>query len=547
MVYNILNSTRSLYKHLCPAIKEYLGSGQSKPSKTLLFGAYDKRMTLKGFNDFNVLIDLPYFDWEGVEQDRNWWWQLQALPFLNWCVDAYFLLDPGQQKQALTFSQESLLQWYKKASGNKNSPLVWHDHASAFRLRNLVRWLSFLSVNDLVKELVSHESDGIIMSLVKQHVNFLCEANNYSRHTNHGFDQMLILYTVSLLWLKTDYLYDAGNLACARLLDELDFAFTDQGVHKENSPGYQKFMLSRLKQLQTLEYWGDQVCFKAAKKKIQSCKYFLSVITMPNGELPMIGDTTGHDRGILLESEIFFEVLDFSKSGYFIVRGLSETRKAFHMVFKCTHLSDYHRHDDDLSIHLFYGSEVILGDGGLLYYHESDKKRKFLRSAHAHTTVFPKAIPAARKHAMLSRKPLVYSQGNYSVVGETSAYGGIIRRTIHFDQLAQGLFSITDELVEPVENMGMLLINFILPTVNEWRTEDNATNMFTEKHQINIRLQDSCKHIKVAKGWHNNFLESAILSEKYGKLVDTVRVCCLCPVRDTVASQITTQISILPL
>ena len=69
-------------------------------------------------------------------------------------------------------------------------------------------------------------------------------------------------------------------------------------------------------------------------------------------------------------------------------------------------MSNYHRHDDDLSIYFFYNDELILGDCGLYSHEEDDVDRKFIRSYKAHCVPFVKDALPRRRREDLSEQPL---------------------------------------------------------------------------------------------------------------------------------------------
>ncbi|MFP3398713.1 heparinase II/III family protein, partial [Brevibacterium sp. SIMBA_078] len=78
------------------------------------------------------------------------------------------------------------------------------------------------------------------------------------------------------------------------------------------------------------------------------------------------------------------------------------------------HLSNYHRHDDDLSLHLFFDNVIILGDGGLGSYNENDEKRKILRSNIVHNAPYIMHVDPIRSEALLeeNKKPRLYISGS---------------------------------------------------------------------------------------------------------------------------------------
>lgn len=453
-------------KKVIVQIAEYdLKNNNSQTDFKNLKNALNGRLILKDFGEFESELDLTTFDWLNGSSDRNWWWQIQGFPFLNWFIGSYELSTNEEKRAINEFIKKSVFNWVEKSEQDIKSPLLWHDHATAFRLRHLVRWINFLILNDLYEDYISIEEQKTLLDLVQKHIEFLNIEENYSKHTNHGFDQMLIVYTVSLLWLNVNYITEAGELAEKRLEEELDFAFTHQGVHVENSPGYQKFMFSRIELLTKLKELGDTKLSKKAFDLIQRTKKFLEIITMPNGFIPMIGDTKGDDKGLnsTLSEQIKF--YDYSESGYYIAKGLTTDDKAVHLVFKCAHMSSYHRHDDDLSFHLFYDDEVIFGDGGLGFYQEKDARRVFLRSPQAHNTVFPLGIDAIRVPTELKAKPTMKVLEPGLIIAETSIYGGRLQRMLDIRNIKDSKIIIEDRWLElPELNSDIYFnINFFIP------------------------------------------------------------------------------------
>lgn len=461
-----------------------LKKNDSKLDLENLHSAISGKLILKGFGEFESELDLTTFDWVNGSSDRNWWWQIQALPFLNWFIGCYKIITNEEKVTINKFIKKSVFNWIEKSKQDIKSPLLWHDHATAFRLRHLVRWINFLVLNNLYQDYISLEEQKILLDLIQKHIEFLNFEENYSKHTNHGFDQMLIVYTVSLLWLNVNYLTEAGELAEIRLEEELDFAFTHQGVHVENSPGYQKFMLSRIELLTELKELGDDRLSKKAFDLIERAKKFLEVITMPNGYIPMIGDTKGDDKGLQAQLSENIEFYDYSESGYYTAKGLASDGKAVHLVFKCAHMSNYHRHDDDLSFYLFYDDEVIFGDGGLGYYQEKDERRIFLRSPQAHNTVFPLGIDAIRVPNELKAKPTMKVLEPGLVVAETSMYGGRLQRVLDIRNLKDFEMIIQDSWLElPELNSDITFkINFFIPKEIDIKYLNDECRFFTSKN-----------------------------------------------------------------
>lgn len=465
-------------------------SGKSRKEYTNLNNAINRVISTNRFDDVNILFSD--FDWLNGYDDRNWWWEVQALPFLNWFVNSYELMSEDERKTSILFVKKSLLNWMDKESiKNYNSPLIWHDHASSFRLRNIVNWINFLVINNLYLDLVTPYEQLLILQMVDKHLFFLEEDKNYSKFTNHGFDQMMIVYEISLMWSKNSILNKIGNLAKCRLQEEFDYAFTDEGVHVENSPHYQKGMISRVKSLISYKNIGDNEISGNAQQLLEKTNKFLNVITMPNGYLPLIGDTVNKTIGINdIPSHVKY--YDYSKSGYYIAKGLAKNGKVIHLIFKCSHISRYHRHDDDLSIHLYYDNEVIFGDGGLGFYQEIEQKRKFLRSPAAHNTIYPIGISAVRDPELLQHKPTMKVLEPGLVLATTSMYGGVLQRIIDIRNINNKEIIVKDKWLEmPSQDTMLCMINFFIPKKIDAKKLSNKHISFDiGDENINIIIND---------------------------------------------------------
>ncbi len=423
-------------------VKNEIGGKNTLAKQSLKKTVYDNEVTIKSFDDSN--IDFLSFDWCSIERDRNWWWQMQALPFMDWFSRSHLLFEDNEQESMFDYCISSLLQWNNQEKFSAESPLRWHDHATAYRLSHLVNWLVVVSsLKPLRSKLISLEPELGLSSILSQHVDWLSQEENYSKHTNHGFDQAMAIFSLGLLTGKKFWL-DKIKLAEARLVDEVRFAFTEEGVHKENSPGYHVFMMRRLENLVRLEQLGETTVGAEARKIQEGAERFLEAITLPDGTLPMVGDTRGGEKGKLIEIPKGPVVYDFSKSGYVIVKGLYES-KPYYLLFKNCHDSNYHRHDDDLSICLFYNDSMFLGDGGLGFHKEDDPKRKLLRSSSAHNVPLLFGKRAARKNDSLHSMPRIRVELN-KVVGISWAHGYKIKRVIDFSRISEGCVDVIDKL-----------------------------------------------------------------------------------------------------
>lgn len=487
------NSLDELCKHFNPIFLSIgLKCTPSIQSKYILDKLNNGIVTAKGFDDLSV--SLQDFDWVNGVENRSWWWQIQALPYLNNFVDAATVVTSIENETYFHLTKKLIFSWIEKSSRNKISPLAWHDHASAYRLRNIVRWIAHIHNENLIRFLTLEEKNSLL-EIILEHVHWLGEEENYSKHTNHGFDQMLILYRTCLVFSTPDFLSKIKALSKNRLLDELSFSFTDQGVHKENSPGYQQFMLSRIKELVKLSDLGDIDVSDQAQRLIDRAEEFLRAITLPNNKIPIIGDTQSIRSTSLIpvrkQCTPYIDIFDYSQSGYIILRGINIYHDEFHFLFKSSHLSSYHRHDDDLSIHWYVNDEVIIGDSGLFSHEEKEHKRMYMRSPFAHSAPFITNTIPERTPNLLQSLPSCYIDKNKKYIKASStAFDGIkIERIVDYSKILFNSISIEDT-VKSITNEA-LCINFIHPEQNQKLiVKNNRVFLKSEKNQTTIECDD---------------------------------------------------------
>ena len=480
---------------------------------------FDKQLfEAKSFEDSS--LDILTFDWQSLERDRNWWWQLQALPFLNWYANSFSLQSENERAHYFSVCLEAVHNWDNQARKNKGSPLAWHDHATAFRVRNLTNWLVFCHLTGV--SLGEEPRAEILGGLIIDHLDWLQDDKHYSKHTNHGFDQAMISLVASSMFSVESFL-SCQSLARARLEEEVEFAFTADGVHKENSPGYQKYMLARIEDIAMLDWIGDPALTKKYSGLAAKARKFLQVVTLPDGEVPLIGDSRGRDLGARLPAKCKETVFDYAASGYFVFRGCDLEGFEYFVLLKNQHLSSYHRHDDDLSLYVWYRGETLIGDSGLYNYQEKCPKRKFLRSKFAHSIPYVDGV-ACRRPNKLTSPPMICLNRDGSVEMESSMLGVRIRRSVAVN-VDRGLFlSISDSIIERGTSPS-IASNFVLLTPKKVvLAGTNATRVVRKNSIMEIRSSNSSR-VRVLRGWDDlSPSHSGIASVDFNEIVDSSRV-----------------------
>lgn len=499
-------SVADIFEALKPEAREFVlkeVKGNNKESKDKLVKAIVMhKVETKSFPGAD--IDFLTFDWCSIEMDRNWWWQMQALPFLDWFAQSHRLFDAAEQATMVDYCLAALQQWLAQEPNSENSPLRWHDHATAYRLTNIVNWMLVLSENPQLVQQVFDASPEIKFSeVLNQHLLWLTEEKNYSQYTNHGFDQALAVYSLGL-YVGCGFWVHEVSTAESRLVDEVSFAFTEEGVHKENSPGYHVFMMRRLEKLVRLERIGGSGVAAEARKIQEGAERFLGAITLPDGTLPMVGDTRGSQKGAPEELVERPSVYDFSKSGYVVVKGLFQG-KPYYLLVKNCHESNYHRHDDDLSIYLYFDGKVLLADGGLGSHNEKDEKRIGLRSYRSHCIPYVEG-KALRRPGALDFKPTLKVQDDL-IVGRSAMFGKAIERTVDFKRISEGVINVADKIDESVS---LALCANIISEVDVVKSKEECGGWsFIDDDRSLASLRIGAGHISEKS--------DRILSREYGK------------------------------
>ncbi|MCO7227697.1 heparinase II/III-family protein [Halomonas sp. CnH100-B] len=496
-------------------IKKKIAANSKEDARKLKKLFDEKKFEARSFSD--SALDVQSFDWQCLERDRNWWWQLQALPFLNWYSNSYFFQTESERKKYFKICMDAIYQWVEKAKNNKASPLSWHDHAAAFRVRNIANWFVFCCSVD--SSLWEPKDLDCISSLIYEHLDWIQDDKHYTRYTNHGFDQAMIVLTISLFFDCDSFeKYRVKNRE--RLISEVKVAFTEEGVHKENSPGYQKMMLGRLKLLKDFSLLNEQSVSDLANRYIERAQKFLEVLTLPSGFLPTIGDTQDEDIGLysaIQEDECL--VYDYTSSGYFVCKGNSKKIGEYFLLVKCVHDSNYHRHDDDLMVYLWCNGNVVLSDNGLFSHNEKDQARIFLRSPLAHCVPFVKGKPE-RDMSKLSKSPLLsLDKTNKKIYGESWSHGEKITRIVDFSCLDNGSLVIYDE-----SEAEQIYSNFCF---GESASLKVLKRDFARLDFNNLRCDmffPLMNSASIFQSFNDNIASSCIISKKYSEKVDGIRL-----------------------
>lgn len=377
---------------------------------------------------------------------RSWQWGTAAFNFLPWIV-AYHSnsLDDAAIEYALR-----LIRSWRKASRKElvGYEFLNHDHATAVRCENVMLFVAYLDLNGLRREDI-----GMLVEFVDELATQLEADSFYSKHTNHGLEQARILAMAADFLPARNASERRWTLAVSRLMDELDFAFTPDGVHVENSPAYHQYVCDAfLKIAEVLPAERITPLLQTMDRILPKAMGFLAHVIRPDAKFPIIGDTgakwavnpfqrysdseefqwiehvaSRRERGRPPPSTI----ATYPEAGYAIVRDrwkpVDRKGREYHAVMKCGYRSNYHRHDDDFQIVMMCGEDWLI-DGGAYGYAEDHPVRRYLRSKWAHNV--PVIDTGADRWPRLASKPHAASmqvredEGELEVRAKSGGYPG---------------------------------------------------------------------------------------------------------------------------
>jgi len=457
----------------------------------------------------------------GPLEDRSWQWALHS--FLP--LDCLIATGRAEAVAALVREWEANCE---QATGE----FPWHDHATALRLDRLSRMALQLERCKFA-------------ALAARHASRLMQSDFYSHHTNHGFAQAMSLVLASIAFSEHPDSSFWRQTGAERLKDEIAFAFTDEGVHVENSPGYHLGMMPLLDRAKTL-LAAANVPFETTQTSLyEGALAFLAWMARPDRNLVYLGDTSRYRvsaseklqhlknypmlryaaTGGVEGSPPDETSMTFEKSGYAAYRSHWKPWSGHtHIVMKCGNLSSYHRHDDDLNIVVHAFGEDWLIDSGLYNHNQKDPIRIYMRSAQAHNIPWFPGRPVRRtplSNRMARLKRLVSEDFELAVEGETSMYAGL-RVTRQLLISGPDRFQIRDRIQTTKEEAVGIPRYWIFhtPLDKKVSVSPSAARIRGRKMELMLRLSGSQRlPCSVHRGLGDVF--SSLFSEKLGESLES--------------------------
>lgn len=331
---------------------------------------------------------------------------LQALNPILYLSRAYLITEKEEYLDYARLLLESWIQ-YKDSSDSKENIYVWYDHGTALRTDNLIFFL--LAYTEAGKLDASFYKQ--MTALLQEHGAHLSNEKEYFENHNHGiFQDQALIYLA--YFLNDDKKEEWLELAQERVQEQENYAFTEEKVHVENSPGYQVGVVDLFytiaEFLQNMDNDFGSLLYADAIESLE----FMAWVTKPNGVLAEIGDTNGvADSGIVNNSSslkygnqhyIYSQLRGqsgekpethsaiYPQTGYYFGRTSwdeADFEQSTWTMFKAGYSSKTHKHADDISWMLYAKGYDIFVDTGWYNYMSGSKERDYFVSSGAHNTI----------------------------------------------------------------------------------------------------------------------------------------------------------------
>lgn len=353
-----------------------------------------------GWDEVKLPSDLTWK--EDPFQNRSWQLYLHNMIFLEYLTEAY---RHTQNQHYLDKGKDLVVDWVSNNPFDAPATeMAWHDHGSAVRLMNFVRFFE-------VWRLSGEKDDAFaafMLASIQEHANRLASEEFYNENNNHGIIQSKSLLQAGVLFPELSGSDKWMKRAQTRLTEQVEADVAADGVHKEHSPYYHLFVLKSLLDIREFEEAHDFSVGKTFDERIEKMVDVLTYLMKPNRTMPILGDSANNIDLKEEELEPFPEALYaftqgkrgekprevdriFQEGGYALFRSdwLEGDRfeDAVYLAFTRAFHSRAHKQADDLSFELYgYGQDWIV-DSGKYNYRRDDPFREYMMSVRAHNTV----------------------------------------------------------------------------------------------------------------------------------------------------------------
>ena len=206
--------------------------------------------------EFRPRKDLPAWhltmpvDWRADPfKDKNWRFHLQAWRMIDPLIKAWYRRrQPELLREAFVYPQD----WWRHQKAHKPSVFSWNDMGTGIRSLKLAFFLERHRLGDL--DLTRQEVSDLF-ELVDAHARFNARPENIAIG-NHGLIQAIGYRQLCRQAPDRPACRGAEARSATYLRGILRHQFTDEGIHREHSPGYHFYVSGVLEDLRVADLEG---------------------------------------------------------------------------------------------------------------------------------------------------------------------------------------------------------------------------------------------------------------------------------------------------
>lgn len=309
-------------------------------------------------------------DWD-ISPDSQYQSTLMWFYSLEWLIIGY---KKGILLNEIEKILDSFYIYVSSPTGEERlSTLTSRDHMSAMLLQNL----SYMTTLD--NQLLKDSCCKLVSWLLPW-----CITSENIKQNNHGMMLCSAIMHACIVFNfeNKDEIYIKAK---TRLTEVISSAFDSTGLCVENSPAYHAFYIRYIKGLikeaKTL-FENDEIYIRNFDNLLEKVHQCLSIIALPNGSLPSLGDGNDGFFPEITEGITDLEYLS-TESGLYVSK-----QDNIYFSMKCGQSSITHKHVDDNSITLYVDGQPIIMDCGLYNYDWQDPFTSCVKSQRGHSGAY---------------------------------------------------------------------------------------------------------------------------------------------------------------
>lgn len=545
-----------------------INHGTNIPENVRLYDLSNSSRLLK--NQFSFLNSMEYsfskeIDWKANPFNyRLWNFKLNYFDYLEELIVANLIT---KDQTYINKGIDLIDSWIKRELSNYDAN-TWDPYVVAKRVINWIFFFSYMGIEEINEKYTNAINTQVI---------FLLNNVEYYLGANH-----LLMDAKGLLFggifLKNS---NVINVGLDLLKKEYDEQFLNDGGHYERSSSYQVEVLMHyvecslllLKNGYILE--GDKILLDL-RKNVE----YLFDLFMPNGEIPLLNDSTLDypmnaidflECASVLYNEPKFKKFSnkkvslyfyklfgeegikkwmkleyknqhpscsfFSESGYYIIKDLIK-EKEMYFLFDCGDCGpDYnlgHAHADSLSVIMTIDNKKLLVDSGT-YTYQISSARDYFRSTAAHNTITIDELSSSQvwkafRVAKRAKTTVLNKVENHNFIMISAKHDGYAkvlknekifhtRTVIYFKQ--KGFF-IIDNLYGEINGTHLAKMRFIFGQQVEILNEREL-----EIGNVRMKFMDQYLHVNVELSEEFNILKetaSIIISKSFDRQILMVSI-----------------------